>query len=57
MPDPWRVYVKQSSTSTQQQSQATPENDSLISDSLTNLTEPIGQELNLNRRNLPFFCY
>lgn len=48
MPDPWRLYVKQSSSTTQQQSQAMLKKDS-TSDSLSNLTELIDQELNLNR--------
>ncbi|CAF3826427.1 unnamed protein product [Rotaria sp. Silwood1] len=44
MPDPWRIYVKQSSLSIQQQSKK----DNSLSDSLSNLTELIDQELNLN---------
>jgi hypothetical protein len=49
MPDPWRLYVKQSSsTTTQQQIQTMPKKDSSSSDSLSNLTELIDQELNLN---------
>jgi hypothetical protein len=48
MPDPWRLYVKQSSSSTQQQSQTMLSKDTSISDSLSNLTELIDQELNLN---------
>jgi len=49
MPDPWRLYVKQSSSTTQQQqTQTMPKKDSLTSDSLSNLTELIDQELNLN---------
>ncbi|CAF0821694.1 unnamed protein product [Rotaria sordida] len=48
MPDPWRLYVKQSSTSNQQQSQTISKRDGSMSDSLSNLTELIDQELNLN---------
>jgi len=48
MPDPWRLYVKQSSASSQQQSQTMPKKDSAISDSLSNLSELIDQELNLS---------
>jgi hypothetical protein len=48
MPDPWYLYVKQSSsTATQQQSQTMPKKDSLVGDSLSNLSELIDQELNL----------
>jgi len=48
MPDPWHLYVKQSSSSaTQQQSQTMPKKDSLVGDSLSNLSELIDQELNL----------
>jgi hypothetical protein len=58
MPDPWRLYVKQSAAVTQQQqqqSQTMPKRDSLITDSLSNLTELIDQELNLNsNRNFIF---
>jgi hypothetical protein len=50
MPDPWRLYVKQSSTIAQQQLQSLPKKDnSSASDSLTTLTDIIDQELNLNR--------
>jgi len=55
MPDPWRLYVKQSSSSTQQPSQTMPRKESSISDSLSNLTELIDQELNLNSTSF-FFC-
>lgn len=48
MPDPWRLYVKQSSASSQQQSQTMPKKDSAISGSLSNLSELIDQELNLS---------
>ncbi|CAF0878505.1 unnamed protein product [Adineta ricciae] len=54
MPDPWRLYVKQSSLSTsaasqqQQQAGTLPKRESAMSDSLSNLTELIDQELNLN---------
>lgn len=52
MPDSWRLYVKQSSSSTsaanQQQSSTLPKRESAMSDSLSNLTELIDQELNLN---------
>jgi hypothetical protein len=56
MPDPWRLYVKQSSSSTQQQqqSQTMPKKDSSISDSLSNLTDLIDQELNLNSMSSRF---
>ena len=50
MPDPWRLYVKQSSSTTQQLS-SMPRKDSAMSDSLSNLTELIDQELNLNSMN------
>jgi hypothetical protein len=50
MPDPWRLYVKQSSSTIQQQSQTLPKKDSSISDSLSNLSELIDQELNLNSK-------
>jgi len=59
MPDPWRLYVKQSSASNQQQqqqqqqqSQTMPKKDSSISDSLSNLSELIDQELNLNSNSI-----
>ncbi|UJR31903.1 hypothetical protein I4U23_019377 [Adineta vaga] len=52
MPDPWRLYVKQSSSSTtntqEQQSNTISKQENSISDSLSNLTELIDQELNLN---------
>ncbi|CAF4134837.1 unnamed protein product [Rotaria socialis] len=47
MPDPWRLYVKQSSSSNQKQSQTLSNKDSSLSDSLSNLTDLIDQELNL----------
>ncbi|CAF3933295.1 unnamed protein product [Adineta steineri] len=49
MPDPWRLYVKQSSSTTQQQqeSQSISRKESSMSDSLSNLTELIDQELNI----------
>lgn len=52
MPDPWRLYVKQSSQSNQQQSQTMPKKDSLVTDSLSNLSELIDQELNLNSNSI-----
>lgn len=47
MPDPWRIYVKQS-TSSQRQTPLVSKKDSVISDSISNLTELIDQELNFN---------
>jgi hypothetical protein len=48
MPDPWRLYVKQSSSTIQQQAQAMPKKESSITDSLSNLSELIDQEINPN---------
>ena len=54
MSDPWRQYVKQNSTLAQQQ-QHLPRLDSSISDSLSNLTELIDQELNPNCMKISSF--
>lgn len=48
MPDPWRLYVKQSSATASQQQSMTAKRDASMSDSLSNLTDLIDQELNLN---------
>jgi hypothetical protein len=50
MSDPWRLYVKQLSSTAQQQS-SMPKKDGAMSDSLSNLSELIDQELNLNSTN------
>lgn len=53
MPDPWRLYVKQQpSSNQQQQTQAMSRKDNSLNDSLSNLTDLIDQELNINSKQV-----
>lgn len=52
MPDPWRLYVKQSSSTNRQQQpspQTIPKKEISVTDSLSNLSEAIDQELSIQR--------